>query len=107
MERVKGKSYMAALTNVVNNLKANLDNNMISTLVLLDYSKTFDTVDYFIVLKKIFCFSETGYRLLRSNLTGRSQIVFYNGTYSESLDVNRFVPPTRLSAWTSIMLLIY
>ena len=78
---------------------------MIYILVLLDQSRDFDTVDHSIFLKKLeksFCFSETACRLLRSYLTGRPQFVSYNGTCPESLDVNRGV-----SAWTSIILLIY
>ena len=77
------------------NLRASLDNNMISILVLLDHSKAFNAVDHFILLRKpekLLCFSETACRLLRSYLTVRSQISFYNGTYSESLDINRGVP---------------
>ena len=76
---------MTALTNVVENLRADLDNNMVWILDLLDHSKACD-------LKKLFCFSETACRLLRSYLTGRSQIVSYNGTCSESLNVNRGLP---------------
>ena len=62
---------MAALTDVVENLRADLDNNMICVLVLLDHSKSFDTVIQSILLKKLeklFCFSETACRLLRSYL---------------------------------------
>ena len=76
------------------NLKADLDNNLICILVVLDHSKAFDSVNHSILLeklKKLFCFSETACRLLRSYPTGRSQIVSYNGTCSESLDVNRDV----------------
>ena len=92
---IKGRSFMTALTDVVENLRADLDNNMIFVLVLLDHSKAFDTVDHSILLKKLeklFYFSETACRLLRSYLTDRSQIVSYNGTCSESLDVDRGVP---------------
>ena len=89
---IKGRSCVKALTDVVENLRAELDNNMICILVLLDHSKAFDTVDHSILLKKLFCFSETACRLLHSYLTGRSQIVSYNGTCSESLDVDRGVP---------------
>ena len=77
---IKGNSCMTALTDVV---------------VLRDHSKVFDTVDHSILLKKLgklFYFSETACRLLRSYLTGRSQIVSYNGTCSESLDVDRGDP---------------
>ena len=92
---IKGRSCMTALTDVVENLRADLDNNMICILVLLDHSKAFDTVDHSILLEeleKLFCFSETACRLLCSYLTGRPQIVYYNGTCSESLDVNKGVP---------------
>ena len=83
---IKGRCCMTALTDVVENLRER-DNNMICILVLLDHS----TVDHSILLKKLeklfFYFSETACRLLRSYLTGRSQIVSYNGACSESLGV--------------------
>ena len=66
---------MTALTDVVENLRADLDNNLICILVLLDHSKAFETVEHSILLKKLeklFCFSETTCRLLRSYLTGPS-----------------------------------
>ena len=62
---IKGRSCMTALTDIVENLRADLDNNMI------DHSKAFDTVAESILLEKLenpFCFSGTAYRLLRSNL---------------------------------------
>ena len=86
---VKGRSCTTVLTDIVENLRADLDNNMICILVLLDHSKAFDTVYHSILLKKLeklFCFSQTSCRLLRSYLTRRSQIVSYNGTCSESID---------------------
>ena len=92
---VKGSTTPSTLTDVVENLRADLDNNMIFISVLLDHSKNFVKVDHFILLKKLeklFCFLETACRLLRSYSTGRSQIISYNGTCSESLDVNRGVP---------------
>ena len=66
---------MTALTDVMENLRADLDNNMISILVLLDHSKAFDTIDHSMLLKKLeklFCFSETACRLLRSFISYRS-----------------------------------
>ena len=49
---IKGRSCMTALTDVVENLRADLDNNMTSILVSLDHSKAFDTVNHSILLKK-------------------------------------------------------
>ena len=43
---------MTELTDVIENLRADLDNNMICILVLLDHSKVCDTVDHYILLKK-------------------------------------------------------
>ena len=58
---IKGRKCITALTDVMENIRADLDNNMISILVLLDHSKAFVTVDHSILLKleKCFCFSET------------------------------------------------
>ena len=84
---------------VVDNLRADLDKNMICILVLLDHSKAFDTVDHYILLKKLEKFSTSRKQLV--DYYGRSQIVSYNGTCSESLDVDRGVPQG------SVLLFIY
>ena len=89
---IKGRSCMTALTDVVETLSDDLDNNMICILVLLHHSIVFDHSILLKTLEKLFCFSETACRLLRSYLTGRFQIASYNGTCSESLDVNRVAP---------------
>ena len=92
---LKGRSCITALTDVVENLRTNLDKGMVSFLVLLDHSKAFDTVDHDILLtklEKLFYFSSTSCKLLHSYLTGRLQAVESNGECSEFLNINRGVP---------------
>lgn len=92
---VKGKSCITALTDVVEDLRSKLDNNMVSFLTLLDHSKAFDTVNHSILLKKLekfFYFSSSACNLLSSYLTGRSQVVYFNGKNSDELYLNRGVP---------------
>ena len=96
---------MTALTDVVNNLKASLDNNMISTLVLLDHSKTFDKVDYFILLKKFSASQKqlTDYYVHISQVDLR--LYFIMEHILKVLMLIK-VSPTGLSAWIPIILLI-
>lgn len=64
-------------------------------LLLLDFSKAFDTISHKILCTKLakhFDFSNHATTLIRSYLTGRTQTVFNNGTYSRSLPISSGVP---------------
>ena len=62
-----------------------LDNDHIAIIILLDLKKTFDTVDYGILLRKLYAYGITGALLkcFESYLTGKTQYVAFNGTYSD------------------------
>lgn len=91
----KKRSCTTVLIDVIENLRQSMDNGMISFLLLLDHSKAFDTVNHNILvlkLMKLFNFSETSCKLISSYLTQRSQSVFYNNSWSNSLNVLKGVP---------------
>lgn len=88
-------SCLTALTDVVEEIRGNLDQNKVSFLVLLDHSKAFDTVEHQILsfkLKKMFKFSPSAVRLISSYLTNRTQSVYNNGNTSRPLSTSRGVP---------------
>lgn len=92
---VKMKSCITALSDVIENLRSDLDKSMVSFLILLDHSKAFDTVDHSILtkkLEKLFYFSPTACKLIQAYLSGRSQAVEINGERSEYLHLVRGVP---------------
>jgi Reverse transcriptase (RNA-dependent DNA polymerase) len=90
-----GHSTTTALLKITDDISMDLDRNFISVLVLLDFSKAFDTVNFKILcqkLKNLFNFSESAINLIKSYLTGRSQCVFANGILSSFLPVTQGVP---------------
>lgn len=88
-------SCITALTDVINNIRANLDNNDISFLVLLDHSKAFDCVDHehlCLKLRQQFSFSNTAVKLLSSYLSQRMQSVVIGNSISKPLETKSGVP---------------
>lgn len=91
----KNRSCVTALIDVTEQIRSKIDRNHISFLVLLDYSKAFDSViPSFLITKlsNLFNFESSACSLLNSYLTGRQQYVSANNTDSTILDVNRGVP---------------
>lgn len=91
----QNRSCITALTDVVENIRSNMDENRASFLVLLDHSKAFDTVNHEILLTKLdkfFNFSNTACKLISSYLNNRTQIVFHNKITSNPLNVDKGVP---------------
>lgn len=88
-------SCTTALTDVVEKIRSDLDNNRITFLVLLDHSKAFDTVEHNVLslkLAKMFRFAPTAVRMISSYLSNRLQSVENNGILSRPLTVSRGVP---------------
>jgi retron-type reverse transcriptase len=82
----EGHSTTTALAKIIDDFSSYVANGMVSLLVLLDFSKAFDSVDHGILLDKLFKqfnFSSPSIRLLASYLTDRYQIVKLNEKLSE------------------------
>jgi Reverse transcriptase (RNA-dependent DNA polymerase) len=90
-----GHSTTTALLKITDDIGMDLDNNLMSILVLLDFSKAFDTVNFKLLCQKLrifFRFSESAIKIIESSLRGRSQCVFANGALSSFLAVTQGVP---------------
>jgi Reverse transcriptase (RNA-dependent DNA polymerase) len=90
-----GHSTTTALLKITDDYSMDFDRNFISILVLLDFSKAFDTVNLKLLcqkLKNTFKFFESSIKLVESYLTGRSHCVFANGALSTFLQVTQDVP---------------
>lgn len=90
----RGFSTATALTTVLNDLMEAHDRGMASALILLDYSKAFDTIDHGLLISKLiyYGFDDPAVSLLHSYLQRRSQRIFSNGIYSSPRDVHTGVP---------------
>ena len=90
----KGYSTNLALIDVIEKIKAAIDNNKFVCGVFLDLTKAFDTVDHDILLHKLSHYGIRGVsnRLIRSYLSNRKQYVKIKDSQSEKLSVSCGVP---------------
>lgn len=91
----KNCSTTTALIKIENDIKSALDKRNLSILVLLDFSKAFDSINHKLLFQKLsslFHLDSTSVNLLSSYLTGRSQFVEFNNSKSELLAVENGVP---------------
>ncbi|XP_075157493.1 uncharacterized protein LOC142230751 [Haematobia irritans] len=89
------RSCTTALIQVTEEIRKDIDKNLITYLVLLDHSKAFDMVNHSILLTKLekfFFFSSSACRLIASYLNNRSQTVCLNNNFSKTRAVTRGVP---------------
>ena len=85
----KRHSVETAFLKIKNDL-LNMNKQHVTLLVLLDLSAAFNTVDHSIMLKRLqtkLGVSGTVYDWFRSYLSGRSQCVSINGTFSDKCDL--------------------
>ena len=71
-----------------------IDKKMVTVLILLDLSKTFDSVIHSILLKKLLCCvgaSPESVKWFKSNLSGRSQYMRIGSTWSSTLPITHGV----------------
>lgn len=91
----KGHSTATALLKVSDDIRCNLDRNVATVLVLLDFSKAFDVVDHNILFEKLYCkfkFSLHATDLIRNYIANRVQCVSMNGFSSDYLPLSCGVP---------------
>jgi hypothetical protein len=90
-----GHSTVTALLNITDDIHGYLDRGLFVVLVLLDFSKAFDSVDHDLLCHKLehfFDFSSSAVGFIRSYLTERSQCVSAGKVLSGFLPVLRGVP---------------
>lgn len=87
-------STTTALLKVTGDIRKNIDCRNLTILVLLDFSKAFDSVDFDILSQKLvdIGFSSSSIKLIRSYLFGRTQCVLSNDQFSNSLQLSTGVP---------------
>ena len=91
----KGHGTQSALLKIYDDISKNLDKKEVTYMILLDFSKAFDTVSHSILLQKLehnFDFDRPAVNLFKSYLENRYQCVFLNGIYSEFKPISSGVP---------------
>ena len=86
--RAKHSTELAAL-NLVDYLTYKLDNGIIPINIYIDLSKAFDTLIHSILLDKMSYYGVNGVaeNLLQSYLSHRHQVVDFNGSTSDTLEI--------------------
>lgn len=89
-----GQNIALRLLLVTGDIRKNIDCRNLTILVLLDFSKAFDSVDFDILSQKLvdIGFSSSSIKLIRSYLFGRTQCVLSNDHISNSLQLSTGVP---------------
>lgn len=87
-------SCSTALLKITDDILQATDNNLLTVLVLLDYSKAFDRLNHDLLLAvlKNIDFSEKALNMVGSYLGDREQIVKLNDKFSSTLTVSNGVP---------------
>ena len=90
----KGYSTELAIIDVHNRIIKNTDNGYYTCCIFLDLSKAFDTVNYLILLEKLYAYGIRGsmHSLLKSYLSNRKQFTWCNDTKSENSTIVCGVP---------------
>ena len=90
----KGYDTSVALINVLDDIFRAHDKKMNTILVLLDFSKAFDTVNHDLLLAKLqyYGYSNESCMLIKSYLTNRFQSVCCNNTFSDRAAIASGVP---------------
>ena len=90
----QGGSTELAVSDIIDDLTNSMENKLINCSVFLDLAKAFNTVNHQILLKKLESYGVRGValKLLRSYLTGRTQITLVNNNKSNSKGVDSGVP---------------
>lgn len=89
-----GRNTEISLATVTTDILTACDQGLSSALVLLDYSKAFDTINHELLCAKLkfYGFDEPALFLIWNYFLRRSQKILNNGAYSSSLDILSGVP---------------
>lgn len=89
-----GYSCTSALTDITDDILKGLNDNKVTALILLDYSKAFDMINHTILLARLHYigFSSNSCKLLKSYITDRYQRVTIDTQVSNSLVISSGVP---------------
>lgn len=87
-------STCSALTHMTDDWLKAMDNSKMTGAVLLDFSAAFDVIDHSLLTGKLECygFKPNAISFIRSYLSCRTQKVYYNGSWSNSKDLECGVP---------------
>ena len=90
----KHRSCLTQLLVHIDTIMQNLQHDMDTDVIYLDYAKAFDKVDHQILLKKMYAYSVRGKLLMwiNSYLSNRQQTVVINGEHSKPAKVVSGVP---------------
>ena len=102
-----GHSTETALLRIKNDIDVALDRKSMVIRVMLDLSSAFDTIEHEVLLTRLehtFGITDKALAWLRSYLSERHQNVVVDSTMSTDYVLQR---PTRVSAWSSIVLHVY
>ena len=90
----RNHSTTAALLNVVDDISKAVDDRKVAALVLLDFSKAFDTVNHYLLISKLkyIGFDQTSIKFFTNYLTNRTQRVDINGEMSDISAITSGVP---------------
>ena len=90
----KGRNTVDAVETLVDQVMSGFDSRESSLAVLCDLTKAFDCVshDVIVIKLKYYGIEENELKLIRSFLENRSQIVYWNGNYSDVSMIDKGVP---------------
>jgi len=88
-------STTTALLKISDDIRRSLDRKMTAVMLLLDFTKAFDSVDHVLLCAKLqskFFFDTTAVSMISNYLNGRVQSVCIDGTMSDFLPVTTGIP---------------
>lgn len=87
-------SCVTALCKITDDILTHTDNGLITALVLLDFTRAFDTISHraLVDILKFIGLSDSAVALLNSYLSGRAQVVRLCGMTSDPLEITSGVP---------------
>ena len=87
--------YETAILHVIDDITRLIDDKQIAFLLLIDFSRAFDTVNHQMLLEKLkmrFGFSISAIQLMTSYLSNRSSIIYSNNEQSHLISLSKGVP---------------